>query len=330
MEQENDNNVPVPTFEMGKHHKNALKTLLFVYHNNRQTLTYPELSDRIGVGEKTKAWQCGAWRDLKSEGYIVPASEKGKFELSLQGVALATTLATPEELAEFQPPATNKELHVKIKAKLDRLPKGAVYAGKILDLMLQEDYIPLNRNDMAAKFNTLADSHGFFYGRQSLKKMKYVEYCTTTETEQIERFRATIMSSYVKEENSHVKEEDSGKDAVEDEKLSSSIKEEADHPVKQERSGENEAVVKEEKTSSSTGKKNGKRKAVSSTTTSGTSALEEENDSKSKDEQTENTSIKTDPGPKKKKYKSTKKPSGGQLLKLAATAYVTPPPCRWM
>lgn len=346
MEQENDSQIPVPSFEMGKHHKNALKTLLFAYHNNRQTLTYPELSDRIGVGEKTKAWQCGAWRDLKSEGYIVPAAEKSKFQLSPEGVALATTLATPEELAEFKPPGTNEELHAKIKAKLARLPKGVKYASKMLDLMLAEDYLPLNRHELAAKFDVLADSHGFFYGLQALQKMKYVEYCTSTEIGQIERFRATLVPSNTKEENSGcVKQDNSGEDAVHDEK-ESSTKAPPKDCAKQENSDkevvndgnsraklpssvkeeDDDALVKQE-SSDETHKGNSKRKRKSkaSGTTSAKSCLPG-GDKKQKMSKEAASSKK-----KKKQYKSTKKRSGGKLLKLAASAYVTPPPTgRWV
>lgn len=200
----NEDIVAEPPFEMTKHHKKALMTLLFAHHINRQTLTYAELSDRIGVGEKTKAWQCGAWKDLKSEGYIVSSSaEKKRFELSEKGIALASTLASDEELAEFKVPETNEELHDKIKAKLERLPKARLYGPKILDLMLSDDYIPMNRHDMAAKLGTLADSRGFFYGLQALKKdMKYVEVCTDQEVSELkQRLGVQPEAAIVKEED---------------------------------------------------------------------------------------------------------------------------------
>ena len=56
-----DKEVPQPPFEMEKHHKAALKILFRCHHSGRE-ITYQELSKDMGVGEKTKAWQCGAWR----------------------------------------------------------------------------------------------------------------------------------------------------------------------------------------------------------------------------------------------------------------------------
>lgn len=119
--------VPEPPFTMGKHHKKALVVLLHCFHNNRQSLGYLELSRRIDVGEKTKAWQCGAWRDLKNDGYIVPSTERNKeWELSEDlGVPLASTLVSAEELAEYVPPDTSAKLHEQIKKRLHKLPRGA-------------------------------------------------------------------------------------------------------------------------------------------------------------------------------------------------------------
>ena len=165
-----------PPFTMGPYHKKALVTLLHLYHGNRQKITYDELSLRIGTSLKNKSWQCGAWKDLKSIGYIVQA-EKKLWELSAKGVKLASTLMSVEELAEFLPPDTNEKLHEKIKARMVRHEKAKSFGPRILNLMLAPDYIPLNRNQMAATFNTLADSHGFFYGLKWLKDNGYVEFC---------------------------------------------------------------------------------------------------------------------------------------------------------
>lgn len=182
-----DSAVDPPPFEMKTHHTKALLTLLHCYHSNRQTLTYSELSLRIGAGEKTKGWQCVAWKDLKTNEYIVPSlSDKKCFELSDKGVALASTLATEEELAEFKPPDSTEALHKKIKAKLERDPKAKRYGPRILDRMSAPDYIPVNRHELAAKFNVLADGHGFFYGLQALQKMGYVVHCSKSEIKQLQ------------------------------------------------------------------------------------------------------------------------------------------------
>jgi len=171
-------------------HKKALLTLLHCFHNNRQSLTYAELSLRMGTSEKTKAWQCVAWKDLKND-YIVPLADK-KYELSSKGVELASSLASDEELAEFKTPETTEELHEKIKAKLERIPKAKGYGAKILDLMAAPEYIPLNRNEIAAKFNVFADSHGFFYGLKALKDMGYVVFCSS---EEIADLKASIAAT---------------------------------------------------------------------------------------------------------------------------------------
>ena len=162
-------------FEVTDYHKKALLKLLFCHHSG-QVLTYLELSDEIGAGEKTKAWQCGAWKDLKGMGYIVPSPDsKGKtqYMLSEKGVELATTFASDEELADYKMPETNEEHHEKIKSKLMRQEKAKKFGPKIFDLLLQKD-TPMTRHEIAEEFNTLADSHGFFYGLQALKKMGLV------------------------------------------------------------------------------------------------------------------------------------------------------------
>ena len=173
-------------FEINDLHTKALLTLLSCHHNNRQTLTYSELSLRIEIGEKTKRWQCVAWKDLKDNEYIVSGSSPKSLELSDKGVELATSLASDEELAEYKPPSTTEELHDKIKAKLERNEKAKKYGGKILDLMAAPDYTPLNRNELASKLNTQADSHGFFYALKALKDMKYVVFCTDQEIAELE------------------------------------------------------------------------------------------------------------------------------------------------
>jgi hypothetical protein len=184
---------PGAPFPIKELHKNALLTLLHCHHNNRQTLTYSELSLRIGVGEKTKSWQSGAWKDLKSHGYVVPSSssDKKSFELSEKGVELASAFASDEELAEFKVPETNEELHEIIKAKLLRLEKAKMYGPKILDMMIAPNYTPINRHEMAKKLNVLADSHGFFYGLQALQKMGYVVFCTDEEIAEMDVLRCS-------------------------------------------------------------------------------------------------------------------------------------------
>jgi hypothetical protein len=183
-----------PPFEIGELHEMALKELLRCHHNYRQTLTYPELSQSVGKGEKTKSWQCVAWKDLKSNDYIVESSSadtKG-FELSEQGVRLASSLATEEELALYKVPETNEELHEKIKGKLAAVKKAALYGPRILDHMLAPDYTPITRHQLAAKFNVLADSHGFFYGLKALTGMGYVEFCASQE---IAELKASVVAT---------------------------------------------------------------------------------------------------------------------------------------
>ena len=164
-------------FEVTDYHKKALLKLLFCHHSG-QNLTYLELSDEIGAGAKTKAWQGGAWKDLKTQEYIVPSptNSKGKtqFMLSEKGITLASTFASDEELADYKMPETNEEHHAKIKSKLAKQEKAKKFGPKIFDLLVREDYASMNKHEIAAKFNTLADSHGFFYGLQALKKMGLV------------------------------------------------------------------------------------------------------------------------------------------------------------
>ena len=189
-------------FKVTDYHKKALSKLLFCHHTG-QTLTYLELSDEIGAGPKTKAWQCGAWKDLKTQGLILPShdSTKGKMQLMLseKGVTVASTFASDEELADYKMPETNEEHHEKIKSKMMRQDKARKYGPKIFDLMVKEDYTPMNKHDLAAKFNTLADSHGFFYGLQTLKKMGLIDE-VKEEASSITKAKPTRMDKAVKKE----------------------------------------------------------------------------------------------------------------------------------
>jgi hypothetical protein len=69
---------------------------------------------------------------------------------------------------------SNEEHHTRIKKLLERNGKGKRYGPKIFDYMLTLT-AGKPKHEIAAHFNTLADSHGFFYGFQALKKMKLVE-----------------------------------------------------------------------------------------------------------------------------------------------------------
>lgn len=95
---------------------------------------------------------------MKSNGYIVPSSTSKEFALSQQGVQLASTFASAEELEMFKVPDSNEELHDKIKSKLARVPKAAKYGPKILDFMAQPDYQPRTRHQLAALWPILTDS----------------------------------------------------------------------------------------------------------------------------------------------------------------------------
>eukprot|EP00977_Amphora_coffeiformis_P011348 scaffold2737_cov156-Amphora_coffeaeformis.AAC.5 len=202
--------VPEPPFTMGNYHKKALITLLYSFHNNRQSISYSELSRRLEVGEKTKSWQCGAFKDLRDNGYLVGQLKALELHED-KGVALASTLVSAEELAEYQVPDTTEKLHEQIKKRLMKIPKGGKMGVKILDLMLSPEYIPLNRNDMAAKFDTLADSHSFFYGLKALKEWGYVVFCDKAEAADLKnRFpdaSSTIMGTIKQEEPVLVKKE---------------------------------------------------------------------------------------------------------------------------
>lgn len=175
--------LPQPPFQITHHHEKALKILFRAYHGNLE-LTYEELSNAMEVGQKTKAWQCGAWKDLKTNNCLQlqqdqQSNNNKRYKLTDFGLQVAKLFVIPpEELEEYKTPETNDELHQKIKTLLEKNAKAKRYGPKIFDFMLQshQKNMPLlNKHQMAAHFNTLADSHGFFYGLQALKKMGYVE-----------------------------------------------------------------------------------------------------------------------------------------------------------
>lgn len=169
------NMAPPPdlSFEIKKLHKKALLKLLHCHHSDI-LLTYPELSVEIGTGEKTKAWQSGAWKDLKKEGYIVPGSKPKTFCLSTEGVELAMCFASEAELAEFRTPLTNEEHHEKIRNKLAKdTHKGKKHRGRdIFNVMLEESPdTSWTRLELASKLGTNPDSHSFFDGFKALSRM---------------------------------------------------------------------------------------------------------------------------------------------------------------
>jgi len=163
-------------FELKELHQKALLKLWHCHHFGT-LLTYPDLSREIEVGEKTKKWQSGAWKDLKGGGFIIPGPENKTFVLSPKGVELAESLASDEELAEFATPITNEDLHEKIRKRLekDKAPNGKKHRGKeIFDVFLDDQGEGLLRLELAAKLGTNADSHQFFYGFKALEKMGLV------------------------------------------------------------------------------------------------------------------------------------------------------------
>lgn len=172
--EEEPNKSPSLPFEVKPLHQKALLKLLHCHHNNNQTLTYPELSNQIGVGEKTKAWQCVAWKDLKSNALIIPAGNK-TLKLSKEGIDLAMTFCSNEEMEEFMTPATNEEHHKKIRSKLMREEKGKKYGVKIFDLLLEHKDTSMTRLEICTQVGCKnPDSHGFFYGFKALQKMGLV------------------------------------------------------------------------------------------------------------------------------------------------------------
>jgi hypothetical protein len=158
------------------------------------------LRTEIGIGQKTKRWQCGAWKDLKSNGYIGGTAKE--LEITKEGLALAASLASDEELEAYKMPETNEEHQEKIKQKLERNEKAKRYGPKIFDYMIEihgDGKNAKTTQEIADYFHILADSHGkcglmgrlakfrwlncrclccrtgFFYGFQALKKMGLVQ-----------------------------------------------------------------------------------------------------------------------------------------------------------
>lgn len=180
--------IPSLPFEIKPLHKKALLKLLHCHHNGIFP-TYPELSREMEVGEKTKAWQCEAWKHLKTNNFIVPGTEKKTFCLSEEGMVLASSFASDEELAEFMTPSSNEELHKKIRTKLIRdVDKGRKHKGKeIFDLLLEDNRASWTRLELASKLGTNPDAHSFFYGFNALKKMGLVEMVGNVTREELKR-----------------------------------------------------------------------------------------------------------------------------------------------
>lgn len=173
----------VPTnlpFQIKDLHKKALLVLLHRHHANI-FLTYSQLSQEIGVGEKTKNWQCEAWKNLKKNEYIVSGPEKRTFCLSPRGVELASCFASDEELADFLPPVTNEALHEKIRKRLRKdkhkgnKHKGVEIFDKMLVLCASPQGAPKTRLELAFEVGCNPDSHGFFYGFRALQRMGLVK-----------------------------------------------------------------------------------------------------------------------------------------------------------
>lgn len=114
----------------------------------------------IGISEKTKRWQCGAWKDLKSNGYVRGTNQA--IELTPEGLALATSLASDEDLEAYKMPETNEEHHDKIKQKLEKNDKAKKYGPKVFDYMveLHDKDVVKTKHEIADHFDVLADSHG--------------------------------------------------------------------------------------------------------------------------------------------------------------------------
>jgi len=173
-----DRAAPSVAFKVNDLHTKALLAL-FRCHHNDQELTYSELSSEIGIGEKTKRWQCEAWKDLKGHGYIVQADNvKKTFKLSDKGMEFSTTFVSDKELAELKAPLTNEEHHEKIRARLLRFPKGTKTGPEIFDVLLKHQDTPMTRLELVTKTpgkSSNPDSHGFYYGFKNLMAMGLVE-----------------------------------------------------------------------------------------------------------------------------------------------------------
>jgi hypothetical protein len=198
-------------FEIKTLHKKALLKLLHCHHSGI-VLTYPELSLEIGVGEKTKAWQCQAWKHLKGGGFIVKGRQQKTFEISQKGVELAMSFASDEELAEFKTPASNDELHEKIRSKLAKdMHKGKKHHGKkIFDLFLKEQDTSFLRLELATTLGTNPDAHSFFYGFKALEKMGLVS--TTGKVTKEEFVHKSESLNKLKRANEQGDEKDDGKE----------------------------------------------------------------------------------------------------------------------
>jgi len=218
----------ITPFDVNDLHKKALVKLFYCHHVG-QVLTYQELSAEIGMSEKTKRWQCEAWKDLKTNEYIVSASGGLKdLKLSEKGMALAKTFLSDEELADYRMPATNEEHHAKIKSKLSRDPKAAKYGPKIFQLLLDtNDDPPMTRHELAGKFNCLADSHGFFYGLKALLGMGLV--CKVKGVSGAKRSKKTKKT---KEEEENAVDEKGENDEENDKSIKKKKKREGGQPLK--------------------------------------------------------------------------------------------------
>jgi len=169
-------------------HKKALLVLLHRHHSGI-FLTYSQLSQEIGIGEKTKRWQCEAWKHLKKHCYIVEGPEKRTFGLSKEGIELAECFATDEELDDFKPPVNNEQLHEKIRKQLlKQKHKGKKTKGVVIfDLLLEAGQVSKTRLELAWELDCNPDSHGFFYGFSALQKMGLVQVTGNLTKEELKR-----------------------------------------------------------------------------------------------------------------------------------------------
>ena len=180
-------NAPFPIKHL---HQKALLRLLHA-HQTGSSMTYSDLSLAIGVGEKTKSWQCEAWKHLNKNDYIVlvvdncKTGKKKTYGLSPKGIELAQCFCSPEELAEYRTPLSNEELHNKIRKQLARDCKNGKHkhsGRKLFDVLLQAHQIQqpkdvgLTRLELAYLVGTTnPDSHGFFYGFKALQKLNLIQ-----------------------------------------------------------------------------------------------------------------------------------------------------------
>ena len=164
-------------FEINDYHKKALVVLLRCHFENIE-ISYLDLSSEMKAAEKTKAWQCVAWKELRSNEYVVHGSEKKMWKLSDgKGVELAKTFADDEMLADFKTPLTNEEHHAKIKSKLSKVEKASKLGPKIFDYFIEQNR-PMTKDEVAAHFKTVPDAHHFFYGFQGTYACFHGPVCT--------------------------------------------------------------------------------------------------------------------------------------------------------